>query len=120
MILRARATRRFNQAAHGAQRESVSRRAESHDAGDSDIGNRRAMTHWFAPVHVRQMHFDGGSFQREDRVANRHASMRITSRVDEQRIDFAARLLNPRDDLALAIGLESFNFYSEFGAELLE
>ena len=55
------------------------------------------------------MHLDGRDGNGLEGVEDRHARMRVGSRVDDDAVDLAVGLLDLVDDVALVVGLEDLD-----------
>ena len=89
-------------------------------ANHNAIGAQRnigMMTELFAFVDVGQMNLDHRQVHSKNRIAYRYAGMRIRGRVDQNRVMPASSRLDRRHNLALAVGLKTFDSEPEFVRE---
>ncbi len=90
-----------------SERQLVALRTESANHADRYIAEIRAVPECFARVHVGQVEFDKRYADRCERIAHRHAGVRISRRVDDDEIDAVSRcLLYALDELGLRVALE--------------
>ena len=92
------------------QRQFVAVRAQAAIHADGDIGEIRMLAEGFAGVHVGKMHFDKRDGDGCQRIAQRHAGMGVSRRIDDDEIHLVARgFVQPVDQGTFVVVLEGFD-----------
>jgi len=87
-----------------AQRRLITVCAQPANHAHGQIGQVRMVPKWLAIIDVGQVHLDERNTYGRQRIAYRHAGMRISGRIDDQKVrTIAARGLNPRHQLAASV-----------------
>ena len=92
------------------QRQFVTVRAQTRDHPDREVGQIRVMTEGFACVDIGEVNFDERNGHRRQRIADRHAGVGVSRRIDHDEIHMIATgLVDPVDQRTLVIVLKGLN-----------
>lgn len=92
------------------QRQFITVRAQTGHDPDRKVGQIRVMTERFACVDIGKMHFDKRDGHRCQRVADRHAGVGVSRRIDDDEIHvIAAGLVDTFDQRTFMVVLKSFD-----------
>ena len=84
----------------------ITLRAAADDHARRGGRHERMMPEGLAPVHVGNVHLDDRRLERVQCIENGHRCVGEGAGIDHQPAGLAARLVDPVDDLILAVGLE--------------
>jgi hypothetical protein len=91
------------------KREDVSFRAEPGHQAHGKVGEQRSLTAPFSREKIREMDFDEGHPDREQRVTDRQARVSVGPAVQDESLGAAGELLNGVHQRALVVGLGEGN-----------
>lgn len=92
------------------QRQFITVRAQSGHHSDCEVGQIRVMAERFACVNIGKMHFDKRNGNRRQRIADRHAGVGVSRRIDDDEINvITAGLVDTLNQGTFVIVLKGFD-----------
>jgi len=92
--------------------------SQAGDLSKSDSRNIRLMAEFLPLVNIGQMYFNCRQADPRDSIPDRDAGVGIGSRVNDNSVVFCPSLLNPGNQLTLAIGLAQIYLHSQLLRQL--
>ena len=92
------------------QRQFITVRTQAGHHADREVGQIRVMAEGFACVNIGKMYFDKRNGNRRQRITDRHAGVRVGSRIDHDEINMiVAGLVDTLNQRPFVVVLKGFD-----------